>query len=206
MQTALYSWANPHLSGPQMPASPLFTKSFLKGQVTVPSTVHTSSHLILSVKPLNPLSTGGNYSSERARGLPRVTQHVTSGALRGISVAMPSAGVRLPVPLPVFVLLPWREGRGAAPGGGGPTAPTGPRSPWSRSAHSFGPVGLLHPGWVKVWRCGPGARRAAKQGLVHVRRPGLDLIAAPAAVLTVEGLHPTDGPLRRGPHAARGPG
>ena len=164
-----------------------------KCQVTVPSTVHVSSHLTFSIIPLGP-----TFHCEE------------TVAQRGQSACPKSHGMwttgHLPILLPVFVLLPWCEGQGLVPGGGSLTAPVGPWGLWRPCTHSSGSAGLPRPGWVKDWWCGLGACRTAKQSLIHVWRPNLDPAAAPAAVLNVEGLHPTDGQLHRGLHAAHGPG
>lgn len=103
-----------------------------------------------------------------------------------------------PTPLPVFVSLPWCEVSGAAPGRGGFTVSLGQRDLWWSWVHSSGSVTTLHPGWVKVWYSGPGPCWAAKQGLIHIGRPGLDPVAAGATVLKVEGLHSSTRPMPPG--------
>lgn len=96
-----------------------------------------------------------------------------------------STGAHPPPPLPVFVFLPWCNVWCAAPGRGGLTVSLGQRD----LQRSSGSVTVLHPGWVKVWQSGPGSCWAAKQGLIHIGCPGLDPVAAGAAVRKVEGLH-----------------
>lgn len=105
--------------------------------------------------------------------------------------------------LPVFVFLPWCEVWGAAPGGGRLTVSLDQRDLRWSWAHSCRSVTVLHPGWVKGWWSGPGSCRAAKQGLIHIGRPGLDPVAAGASVLKVECLHSTVGQFHQDPHCSQ---
>lgn len=107
--------------------------------------------------------------------------------------------------LPVFVSLPWCEVWGAAPGGGRLTVSLDQRDLRWSWAHSSRSVTVLHPGWVKGWWSGPGSCRAAKQGLIHIGSPGLDPVAAGAAVLKVECLHSSVGQFHQDPCCCQWP-
>lgn len=105
----------------------------------------------------------------------------------------------------VFV-FPWCEGWGAAAGGGVLRSSPWPLMPVTHPCLStlFGSAGLLPPRCVSlvVWaRCLQGCQTKSPP-LVTAN---LDLVAAPAAVLNVKGLHLADGQLHWGLHAAHGP-
>lgn len=91
----------------------------------MPSPVHTSLHL-LSIVPLGPIFHIRKLQLSEVKVLAQshtARQQQSSNRNPG---GFTSTGVHLPIPLPVFVLLPWCKGWGAAAGGGGLTAPIGP--------------------------------------------------------------------------------
>lgn len=95
-------------------------------QGTMPSPLHTSLHL-LSIIPLGPIFHIRKLQLREVKVLAQShTAYQQQGSNRNPRGFM-GTGVSVyhPILLPVFVLLPWCEGWGAAPGGG-LTAPIGP--------------------------------------------------------------------------------